>query len=76
MNARISSGEKWQVAILTTVQHVDSKIETPFGIEAGENRWWKEKLPKLNPSPNMSRDLIRQMINAIFLAVRLPQTMI
>lgn len=42
-NARISSGEKWQVAILTTVQHVDLVIETPFGIEAGKNVWWKER---------------------------------
>ena len=31
-------------------------------------------LPNLNPSPNMSRDLFRRTSNAIFLAVRLPQT--
>lgn len=66
MNAQISSDEKWQVASLTTVQHVDSTIETPFGIEAGENIWWKERPANVT---DMVRETQCQIANRIVASV-------
>ena len=44
VNSLICSGEKWQVCILTTTQHVDSGMEMPLGIVSVVQRvWWEPR---------------------------------